>query len=76
MSKAVSKLNALCDALSRMRKSTALNVMYRHSCNPGTGTVDVLYVTNPFDEIYCVHFIYTTWIGARSELFINTTKPY
>lgn len=79
MSKAVSELNALCDVLSCMRLSKAsgsTNQMYKHFCNPGTGTICVIYGRDPYGKIFCVHFLYTTWIGAISKLSISTIKPY
>ena len=79
MSKAVSELNALCDVLSCMRLSKAsgsINQMYKHFCNPGTGTIDVYYGKSIGGKIYSVHFTYTTWIGAVSKLSISTIKKY
>lgn len=80
MSKAVSELNALCDALSLMRTLTTFDSakkMYKHFCKPGTGTIRVWYyyrsLTGP---ILHVHFMYTTWLGAVSKLTIDTTKYY
>lgn len=80
MSKTLAELNALCDVLSCMRTSTALNSvrqMYKHFCKPGgTGTVDVRYITNHRGKICAVHFKYTIWLGAVSELSIDTIKYY
>lgn len=80
MSKAVSELNALCDVLSCMRTPTAFDSakqMYKHFCKPGgTGTVDVQYLTDLRGKIFAVHFKYTIWLGAVSELSIDTIKYY
>lgn len=79
MSKAVSELNALCDALSFMRTLTAFDsakYMYKHFCKPGTGTIDVRYGKNLYGKICFVWFKYTTWLGAVSRLTIDTTKYY
>lgn len=78
MSKAISELNALCDALSLMRASVdsySVNQMYRHFCKPGTGTIGFWYGRKANKTCY-VHFIYTTWFGAVSKVSISTTKPY
>ena len=84
MSKAVSELNALCDVLSCMRTSTALDStrrMYKHFCKPETGTISIWYGTcltgaPNAGKIFIVHFMYTTWLGAVSKLSISTTKYY
>lgn len=79
MSKAISELNALCDVLSCMRTSSALDStrrMYKRFCNHGVGTVSVAYGKSIDGKIYFVHFTYTTWIGAISKLSISTIKPY
>lgn len=79
MSKALSKLNALCDVLSFMRSPTAFNSanqMYRHFCKPETGTTHVRYLTNRRGKIWAVQFEYTTWLGAVSKVAIETTKYY
>ena len=79
MSKALSKLNALCDVLSFMRKPTAFdsaNQMYRLFCKSETGTTNVRYITNRRGKIYAVQFEYTTWLGAVSKLPIDTAKLY
>lgn len=79
MSKAVSELNALCDALSCIRTSTAFDStkqMYKHFCKPGTGTIDVRYCENSDGKIHSVYFEYTTWLGATSRLLVSTIKPY
>ena len=77
MSKALSKLNALCDVLSFMRTPTAFdsaNQMYRLFCKSETGTTNVRYITNRRGKIYAVQFEYTTWLGAVSKLPIHTSK--
>ena len=79
MSKALSKLNALYDILSFMRTTTSFNSanqMYRHFCEPGTGTIHVRYIPNRRGKIYAVQFEYTTWLGAVSKLPIDTAKLY
>lgn len=79
MSKALSELNALCDVLSYMRTSKALdstNQMYKHFCKPGTGTTNVWYGIDNNCKIHYVHFMHTTWLGAIHKLSISTIKPY
>lgn len=79
MSKALSELNALCDVLSCMRVSKAFDStkqMYKHFCKPGTGTTNVWYGTDDCGKVFCVHFMYTTRLGAVSKLSISTIKPY
>lgn len=79
MSKALSELNALCDVLSCMRTSIALDStrqMYKHFCKPEAGTIRAWYGTDSNGKIIHVHFMYTTWLGAVSKLSISTTKPY
>lgn len=78
MSKAISELNALCYALSDMRKPTAsdsANQMYKRFCKqPGTGTMSITYRKSVGSKIYYVDFLYITWLGAISKLTIDTTK--
>ena len=79
MSKALSKLNALCDVLSFMRTPTAFdsaNQMYKHFCKPKAGTIHVRYLINRRGKIWAVQFEYTTWLGAISKVAIETTKYY
>lgn len=83
MSKAISELNALCDALSFMRTPTAFpftKQMYKRFCDPGAGTIDVRYYRMPtgahIGKIFYVHFVYITWLGMISRLSIDTTKYY
>lgn len=76
MSKTLAELNALCDVLSYMRTPTAFdsaNQMYKHFCKPGAGTICVRYVKD-HGKIFLVQFEYTTWLGARSELSVDTIK--
>lgn len=78
MSKAVSELNALCNALSFMRSPTAYysaNLMYKRFCDPGAGTIDVNYIKTS-GKVFLVQFVYITWLGMRSILSIDTTKNY
>lgn len=83
MSKTIFELNALCDALSYMRKLKTFcssKQMYKHFCKPGTGTISVWYYINKtgphVGKIVHVHFMYTTWLGAISRLTIDLTKYY
>lgn len=79
MSKAVSELNALCDVLSCMRTSTALDSakkMYKRFCKPGEGTICIRYFTTHRGKICSVHFKYLTWLGMSSSLSIDTIKYY
>lgn len=79
MSKALAELNALCDVLSYMRTpiaSYSANQMYHYFCNPGTGTTSVVYGTDDYGKIFCVHFLHITRPGFRHEVSISTIKSY
>jgi hypothetical protein len=79
MSKALSKLDALCDVLSFMRTPTAFdsaNQMYKHFCKSERGTTNVRYLTNRRGKIWAVQFEHTTWFDTISKVAIETTKYY